>query len=318
MAAQNYQNGGWYDNPSTGKNQRFMNGGFLPVGQTDPSPSNNGGVSSSGGGFKDPGTPRLDFVKDMSGKFLESDKAEKVKVDAARGSLVNYWSNREGATDRFGRIAGEQGLSEQQSLVDSLTRNVMTNQDLIDSIEPSVNERSGEFLINEGDRTAIVARERAPIEQNLTKLLRSKEYAEIGLQGKQALVSTLMQLSFQDDEMGAKPLQLNVDYTEDDRKVARDIFSSIMGAQVSAFSGDQDSRDAAQARAEAERMQREMNQISFGQSKELENLSSSNSLKNSLALKAASGGGGAATAPNNSAIYKGRTKEEIKQIALNT
>lgn len=36
MAKQNYQHGGWYDNPATGQNQRFWNGQFLPVGQVEP------------------------------------------------------------------------------------------------------------------------------------------------------------------------------------------------------------------------------------------------------------------------------------------
>lgn len=270
--------------------------------------------TAGGGGA----TPRLDFVKGITSEYLASDAAYKAPQDAARKALIDYWGSREGAVDRFSRISDETGLGEQQKLVDSLTRNVMTNQDLIDAIEPSVNQRSGDFLINDADRTAIIARERAPVEQNLTKLLRSKEYAEIGLQGKQNLVSTLLQLSFQDDEMGAKPLQLGVDYTTEDRTIARQMFADIMGAKIGAFSGDQ---GAQEARDEAERnrvFQREMNTINFEQSKEMENLSSANSLKNSLAIKAASGGGSGAATPTSNPIYQGKTKQQIKDIEQKT
>ena len=42
-----YLDGGWYNNPATGQNQRWMNGGFLPVGQTDPGSSNSSDIPTS-------------------------------------------------------------------------------------------------------------------------------------------------------------------------------------------------------------------------------------------------------------------------------
>lgn len=285
-----------------------------------------GGNSSSPSGSS---TPRLDFVNTLTDSYLASDKEFATKQNDARNKLVNYYGSLEKPSDRFTRIAGEQGLSEQQTLVDSLTRNVMTNQDLIDAVEPSVNQRSKDFLINDADRTAIIARERYPLEQNLTKLLRSKEYAEVGLQGKMNMVSTLLNLSFQDDEQGAKPLQLGVDYTTEDRALAQKILGDVLGMQVNAFSGDQNTADqtAAEQRRQAfektmadlayERT-KEQNQTDFEQAKELTNLESTNSLNNSLALKRASGSSGTATGDKLGGIYSGKTDPEIRKIQQDT
>jgi hypothetical protein len=45
-----YVQGGWYDNPATGKNQQWWNGAFLPVGTTNNSPGVSGGNGSGGSG----------------------------------------------------------------------------------------------------------------------------------------------------------------------------------------------------------------------------------------------------------------------------
>lgn len=210
------------------------------------------GATTSGG------TPRLDFVRGLTDQMVQSDVAEKAKVDTARTKLVDYYSGLEKPLDRYTRFSNETGLGDQQKLVDNLTKEVMTQQDLVDSIPASVIARSGDFLINDADKTAITAHEQKPVYDNLTKLLRSKQYEEVGLQGKQALVATLLDLSFKGDEMGAKPLQLGVDFTTEDRAIARELFTSMLTSQSSAFSADQNSIDEDRRAAEARAFQEAM------------------------------------------------------------
>lgn len=275
-------------------------------------------MQGGGGGSA---SPRLDFVKGLTDQYLGIDAANKVKVDTARGKLIDYYSNLEDPISRFTKFSDQTGLSQQQKLVDNLTRETMTQQDLLDSIPASVVARSGDFLINDADKTAITAREQRPVAENLTKLLRSKQYEEVGLAGKQALVLTLLDLSFKGDAMGAKPLELGVDFTTEDRAIARELFSTILSSQSSAFSGDQDSRDAERRAEEDRAFQKAMQEATFNQQVNMENLSSKNSLANSLALKAASGGGsggGSSSAPTSSPIYNGKTKAQIKEIEAKT
>lgn len=290
--------------------------------------SNFGGSSGGGGG----GTPRLDFVKGLTDTFKTENAALQGKVDTARTGLIDYYKGLEDPTTRFNRIAGEQGLTEQQNLVNSLTKNVMQNQDLVEAIEPSVNARSGDFFVNDAQRTAIIARERAPIEQNLTKLLRSKEYAEIGLQGKQQFVSQLLQLAQQGDEQKARPLQLGVDYSTADRDAAREIFSNIiLPSQSGAFTSDQDAADAVRA-AEAQRQfqiaeaekersfQKSRDESSFANAITMENLSSENQLNSSLALKGfdvanrTSGGGSSKSSKEAEKAQKQATEDAWNKI----
>ncbi len=215
---------------------------------------------NSSGGNGGGASPRLDFAKGLTDKIMTSDQAERGKVDTARGSLINHYKGLENPTDRFTRLAESTGFNQQSKLVEGLTREVMTQQDLVESIPDSVRQRSGDFLINDADKTAITSREQRPVLDNLNKLLRNKQYEEIGLQGKQQLVSTLLDLSFKGDEMGAKPLQLGVDYTSEDRQIARELFTTILSSQSSAFSGDQDANDSNRRASE----QRSFEEMMFG------------------------------------------------------
>lgn len=203
---------------------------------------------NKGGGNS--GGSRLDFVKGLTDNLLNTDAANASKVNDARGALIDYYKNLPKSVDTFKNLNEEYGVTAQQKLVDSLTKDVMQQQDTYDAIPASVIARSGDFLINDADKTAITAREQKPVLDNLNKLLRNKQYEEVGLAGKQALVSQLLQMTLQDQEAGAKPLQLGVDYTTEDRKIANDLLSSVLGVQSSAFNSDQDSRDADRRAAE--------------------------------------------------------------------
>lgn len=184
-------------------------------------------------------TPRSDFTNSSLQTMLSADAGKAAAQSDAQKALIEYYKGLPSVTDRYTKLAADNGLNEQQKLVDALTKNVMQTEDSVDAVEPSVNQRTGDFLVNEGDRTALVAREKQPILETLNKLLRNKQYEEIGLQGKQALVSNLLNLSLQDDQLRAKPLELGVDYTTEDRNTALSLWKEISGAQISAFNADQ-------------------------------------------------------------------------------
>lgn len=114
---------------------------------------------------------------------------------------------------------------------------------------------------------SLVARERDPLEKNLLKLLRQKEYSEVGLQAKNQLVSELLNLSFKNDEMQAKPLELGVDFTDKDREIAISIFQDLADRQYSAFSDDR-----------AEDYSREKSSTDFANQIYLENLRTQNDI----------------------------------------
>lgn len=241
-----------------------------------------GNPSPQPGGVSAPSTvmnsPRVDYAQTLIDSFKADDSKRAETSAAARDKLIGYYSNLEDPTSRYTRLRDENGVSQQQGLVDALTKNVMTSQDTIDDLEGSVNNRTKDFFVGDDERTAILARERDPLEKNLVKLLRAKQYEEIGLQGKQQLVSELLNLSFKKDEMGARPLQLGVDYTEEDRRVAQQLFSDIMGKQLSAYSADETDRQQTARDQESRDFQLKMNDTKFNQDKELKQIDLQNDL----------------------------------------
>ena len=214
-------------------------------GSPSPAPGAPSAISA-GSGIPSGNTPRTDFVSNLYSQFQTQDAARQAESDKARKALVDYYTGLEDPTARYQRLRTEQGLPEQENLVNALTKDVMQQQDILDELEPSVNNRIKDFFIDEGDRASMLARESDPVIKNLNKLLRNKQYEEIGLSGKQQLVAELLNLSFRNDEMRAKPFELGVDFTKEDREMARQIFESLAGRSADAFSQDvgaQEERD---------------------------------------------------------------------------
>lgn len=210
-------------------------------------------------------TPRSDFINQMTSDFRSQDTERAKASKEAQDKLISFYQGLEDPTSRYTRISSEQGLPQQQELVNAVTRQVLDTEGVIRDLEPAVNERVGDFLVTEGDKTSILARERDPHVKALTQLLQSKQYEEVGLSGKQNLVSQLLQLSYQGDELRAKPLQLGVDFTESDRKQARDLFVSLLSPTASAYSADLSAEESRQA-----------SERKFQQDKELESIKASN------------------------------------------
>lgn len=235
-----------------------------------------------------PTTSRVDYVAAQQQEVLKKQAEQQAKVDASRKALTVFYATLEDPTTRYKRLSDEQGVSEQQALVNALTRQSMEQTDLLEGIDPSVTERSKDFFVNEADRVALVARESDPVMKNLNKILRNKQYEEIGLAGKQQLVKDLLTLSIQGDEQRAKPLVLGVDYSERDMKDAMDLLSSLTNTRVNAFNADLTSYEQKQASDLEWQRTLEKMQKSQDYAKELETLSSNNQLARSLATKSAS------------------------------
>lgn len=234
------------------------------------------------------GTPRLDFIQAMYQDFQKQD-AERAKTSAAaRDKLINYYSTLEDPTARLTRLRDENGVGAQQELVDALMRNVMDTENNIDDLEGSVNERSKDFLINDAGRVAMLAREREPLLKSLTKLLGQKQREEIGLSGKQALVSQLLDLSFKNDQMRAEPLKMGVDFTESDRKMAQQVFSEYAGRTSSAISADISDQEQSRRDAENRDFQKYLTDLKYQQDIAMENLQTDNAIRQSNATKSSS------------------------------
>lgn len=247
---------------------KFVNGG-----NSNPSPQAGSMQQTTSTPAASP-TPFTDFAKGTIEKLTASTDEWNKKLGDSRQKLIDFYNNLEKPVDRFNRISKEQGVQEQTDLVNSLTKNVMDTEDIIEGLDDSVSERSKDFMITEGDRVGILAREREPHQQTLTKLLRSKQYEEVGLANKQQLVRDLVSMSLQGDQMRAKPLELGVDYTEADRKVAQDLLRDVLDVSTKAFEAD--TKRAWDLEDDAR---------NYNQSVALENLSSKNSLSRSIALK---------------------------------
>lgn len=222
-----------------------------------PMPGGSGGSTAS----------RSDYVSSLVADFQKQDAARQAASADARTKLQDYYAGLEDPTARLQRLREQEGVGDQQSIVNNLTKEVMTSQDILDAIEPDVNNRIQDYLVDETGRVSLVARERDPLEKNLLKLLRQKEYSEVGLQAKNQLVSELLNLSFKNDEMQAKPLELGVDFTDKDREIAISIFQDLADRQYSAFSDDR-----------AEDYSREKSSTDFANQIYLENLRTQNDI----------------------------------------
>lgn len=256
-----------------------------------PAPTPSASSSSSPGSIASPAssapsTSRTDYVGTLIANAQAQDSKYRETEKAAQDKYLAFLSGLEDPTSRFTRIRSEQGVDQQQELVNMLTKTVMSQEDTLDAIPDSVNARSGDFLMTDSDRVALTARESDPVIKNLNKLLRNKQYEEIGLQAKNQLVSELLSLSLQGDEMKARPLQLGVDYSSNDRKTAMDLLTSVMGTQVSAFDADRSADERRQTEDLNFQRQLEFEKIQQQNRKEMEQLQTQNSLSLKSSTKA--------------------------------
>ena len=145
----------------------------------------------------------------------------KSNLDDSRQKLIDHYANLEDPITKYNNLSKEQGIPQQQDLVNTLTKNVMNVEDDIESTGKAAETRSSNFFFTEDERSAFRAKEQTPLFENLNKLLKNKQYEEIGLSGKMNLVNTLLSLSQQGDENRAKPLQLGVDFSQQDYDIAQ-------------------------------------------------------------------------------------------------
>jgi hypothetical protein len=231
---------------------------------------------------------RTAYADQLNKDVVKLDSAKSAESAAALKAMQDYFANLPTSTQVYGDLREQNNLPQQEELVNALTKQSMSLTDLVEAVPGSVNERTGDFLVNESDRTAIVAREQQPLLESLTKLLRQKQYEEVGLAGKQNLVKELLTLTMQDQERGAKPLQLGYDYSVRDREIAVDLLQGLNQTKFQAYDADLSSEEKKQQDAADKEFQKLMESIQQNNRVQLENLSSKNSLSNSLTLKAAS------------------------------
>jgi len=85
-----FQHGGWYWNPGAKQAQRYWNGSFLPVGQTDPAPSG-GGRSGGGGGGGAPSAPSAEEIMRRAAEERNRKYQEQAKVWNEFMSSPTFW-----------------------------------------------------------------------------------------------------------------------------------------------------------------------------------------------------------------------------------
>jgi len=225
------------------------------------------------------GGSRQDYARQMADELTRKDQEYQAKVQADRQKLIDYYASLEDPTSRYTRLRGEQGVDTQEALVNALGTQVLDVDKLIKDLEPSVNQRTGDFLVDEADRTAILSKERLPHQKDLIDLLEQKQREEVGLSNKYNLVQNLLEMSFRGDEMKARPLQLGVDYSNQEREAAINLLRDVIGMKTSAFNADMDTTERRQDAA-----------TDFARQLEMEMTSHNNTLSRQAAAKAKSPG----------------------------
>lgn len=208
-------------------------------------------------------TPRADYLSGMITNMQNTNTTNQAKTDEARKALIDYYAKLESPLTTYENVSAKYSLPEQQKLVNTLTTQAMSTQDLIDKIEPSVTQRTGDFFVNEADRTAITAREQKPLLDSLNKLLRQKQAEDVTLTSKQNLVAQLVAYSIEDQKNKARPYELGVDYTTADQKAANDLLSSILSTTSSSYNADVSAAETKTATKEDQAFQLEKLQKQF-------------------------------------------------------
>lgn len=219
----------------------------------------------------------LDFTTGQN--KLVSDEAAKREATsaAAREKLVNFYNTLEAPEDRYNRFREEHGVADREQVVNDLIRNIMGTQDTIEGVKENVTNRSRDFLMSQDQVDSLAAKERLPHQEILTKLLRSKEYEEVGLQGIMNNIMTLMNLSAQGDELKARPLHYGVDWAEKDKGFAVDLMKTLTGRSTEAYGQDVSLAEQRRRDEEARAFEKEMAAINFNYDKTLKNMGSGSS-----------------------------------------
>lgn len=190
------------------------------------------------------GNPRYDAVQAVNQNLIDNQNKLLAQQQNAQQKVVDFYGSLEDPNARLDRFNSQYGVTDQQALVNALRKDVMNAQTSVDNIEPSVNARTGDFLVNEADRNAIIAREQAPLLKELNKLLENKSREEIGLSDAKNMVVQAIQAATQADQNRLQPLLLGVDYSKEDYNTAMGLLKEVSQNSLNAYFQDIASNEA--------------------------------------------------------------------------
>ncbi len=139
----------------------------------------------------------LDFAKQLS-------SSEDLYLQA----LEKRMGEREKPLDIYSRLEQQVGLPDLRTTAKSLSKEIASTEDILDSIEGSVAGRTRQSLVTESQRQRIISSERLPHEQNLAKLATGlgRVGQQIGLASQGIAAKAGLALQGQQQEL--EPFQL--------------------------------------------------------------------------------------------------------------
>lgn len=122
--------------------------------------------------------------------------------------LLARMAGQEKPLDIYGRLETEAGLPELRATSKTLSSEIANIEDFLDMVEPNVSARTRESLVTEAQRGGMVAAEKKPWTEKLTKLATSLGRIQGGITEATQGISTKTQLAMTGQEMELEPLKL--------------------------------------------------------------------------------------------------------------
>lgn len=159
-------------NPRTpGTQYRSPSGEIKTYGHPDGTPYNAGGGSSGGDGGGSAenavrefvsGSPVSDFIGGLNRQ-----------EDEALNSLIGKMQSQPSLETLYGQYTTEEGVPALQQTVSGFRGSLSRTQELLDQLEPNINERVQPFEVTEAQRNRMLASEQTPLVRQIGTLARS-------------------------------------------------------------------------------------------------------------------------------------------------
>lgn len=135
-------------------------------------------------------------------------KGQFAAEDPYLAALVERMKGREAPLDIYGRLETEAGLPELRGAATTLTKEISSIEDLLETIEPDIAKRTRESLVTEAQRRGMVTAGREPYLEKLgkfgTALGRVSEQIGTAERG----IATKTELAMRGQELELEPYQL--------------------------------------------------------------------------------------------------------------
>jgi len=157
-----------------------------------------GGGGGGGGGVDFSSIPSaMDFAKQLG-----------TGEEAVMNKLISTMGGQEKPLDIYGRLETEAGVPELRTASKSLSKEIASIEDYLDIIEPNVSARTRESLVTEAQRSGMVAKEKEPYQEKLTKLGTGLGRVRQSLSETIAGIGTKTGLALQGQQMELEPLKM--------------------------------------------------------------------------------------------------------------